>query len=79
MVDFNEILNMCLLVVSDWSVSGVLQGNVLRPLMSLIFISDFTVSCHSKHVSGLFLYTDNAKLFSANSNNLPQSITSVVS
>ena len=48
--------------------SGVLLGSVLGPLLFLFFIYDLTVSWHPKHdVSDIFLYADNAKLFSAGS------------
>ena len=55
--------------------SGVLPGSVLEPLLFLIFINSLTVACHPKHaVSGMFLYADDAKLFSADSNDLQQSL-----
>ena len=45
-----------------------------------IFINNLTVSCYPKHaVSGMFLCADDAKLFSADSNYLQQSLTSVIS
>ena len=59
--------------------SGVPQGSVLGFLF-LIFINNLTVYCHPKHAnSGMFLYADDAKLFSTDSNDLQQSLTSVVS
>ena len=58
--------------------SGILQDSVLEPLLFLIFINNLTVSCHFKHaVSGMFLYADDAKLFSTDSNDLQKSLTGV--
>ena len=52
---------------------------MLGPLSFLIFINNLTVSCQPKHAeSGMVLYADNAKLFSADSNDLQQSLVSFV-
>ena len=58
--------------------SDVMQGSVLGPLLLLISINNLTVSGHPKHaVSGMFLYADDAKLFSTDSTDLQQSLTGV--
>ena len=53
---------------------------MLGLLLLLIFINNLTASCHPKHaVRGMFLYADNAKRFSTDSNDLQQSLARVIS
>ena len=71
-VCINNAFSLFLLVTS------VSQGSVLGPLLFIIFINNMSIFCHPKHpLSGMLLYADDAKLFSADHIDLQQSITNI--
>ena len=74
-VCINKAFSSFLLVTS-----GVPQGSSTRlgALLFIIFINNMSIFCHPKHpLSGMLLYVDDAKLFSADHIDLQQSISNI--